>query len=117
MRFEERELKFYAQPITAETLQVGRTYFCVQYPDRDMLIPIVETFVFAGRKLHPEDAEGRLYFQDVESYLQGIRYGSAAAKNATFRVPLEENTKHIFEYEHALEELMKCSLRRRERGQ
>ncbi len=117
MRFEERELKLYAESITAQTLQVGRTYFSVQYADRDMLIPIVETFVFAGKKLHPKDADGCLYFQDVESYLQGIRYGSAAAKDATFQVPLEENTKHIFEYEHALEELMKCSLRRRKRGQ
>ena len=78
-----------------------------------MLIPIMETWVFAGRNLDPEDAENHLYFQDVESYLQGMRYGSATAENATFQVALEENTKHIFRYEHALEELPKCSLRQR----
>jgi hypothetical protein len=33
--------------------------------------------MFAGRNLDPEDAENHLYFQDAESYLQGIRYGSA----------------------------------------
>ncbi len=113
MRFEERELKPYAEPVTATLLKEGETYFSVQYADENMLIPIVETWFFAGRKLSPEDVENHLYFQDVESYLQGIRYGSANAENATFQVALERNTNHIFEYENALEELMKCSLRRR----
>jgi hypothetical protein len=47
------------------------------------------------------------------TYREGIRYSSADAENATFQVALEGNTNHIFEYEHALEELMRCSLRRR----
>lgn len=113
MRFEGRELQPWAQPVTAKMLEPGKVYFSVQFPDEDMLIPIIETWVFAGRKLDPKDAENHLFFQDVESYLQGIRYSSASAENAKFQVALEENTKHIFEYEHALEELMKCSLRRR----
>jgi hypothetical protein len=29
----------------------------------------METWIFAGRKLDPEDAEGDLYFQDLESYI------------------------------------------------
>ena len=82
-----------------------------------MLIPIVETWVFAGRKLSPQDTDDRMYFQNVESYLQRIRYSSTSSQNATFQVALEENAKHIFEYEQALEELMKCSLRRRALGQ
>ena len=60
----------------------GNIYFSVQFADEDMLIPIMETWVFAGRNLDPEDAENHLYFQDVESYLQGMRYGSATAENA-----------------------------------
>jgi hypothetical protein len=59
----------------------------------------------------PED--DRLYFQDVESYLQGVRYSSPTAENASFQVPTEKNINHIFEYERALEHLMSCSLRRR----
>jgi hypothetical protein len=113
MRFEERDLKPYAQPVTAKVLEQGRVYFSVQFADDDMLIPIMETWVFAGRKLDPKDAENHLYFQDVESYLQGIRYGTANDENATFQIALQENTKHFFEYEYALEELLKCSLRRR----
>jgi len=44
-----------------------------------------------------EGTENHLYFQDVESYLQGIPYGSASAENTAFHVALEENTRHIFE--------------------
>jgi len=113
MRFEARDLKPYAHPVTAKVLERGNVYFSIQFADDAMLIPIMETWVFAGSNLHPEDAQNHLYFQDVESYLQGIRYGTATDENATFQVALEENTNHFFEYEYALEELLKCSLRRR----
>jgi hypothetical protein len=113
MRFEERELKPYAEPVTASLLEEGDVYFSVQFTDEDMLIPIMETWVFAGRKLDTEDTEGYLYFQDIESYRQGIRYASATPDNATFQIATEENVNHIFEYEHALDQLMKCSLKRR----
>jgi hypothetical protein len=113
MRFEARELKPYAEPVTANVLKEGEVYFSVQFADDDMLIPIMETWVFAGRKLDPEDVEDRLYFQDVGSYLHGVRYNSDTADNAEFQVPTEKNINHIFEYERALEVLMQCSLRRR----
>ncbi len=113
MRFEERDLKPYAQPVTAKVLEQGKVYFSVQFADDNMLIPIMETWVFAGRNLDSEDAENHLFFQDVESYLQGIRYGTATTENATFQIAPEENTKHFFDYEYALEELLRCSLRRR----
>jgi hypothetical protein len=114
MRFEERELKSYAEPVTQDTLKAGEVYFSVQYADEDMLVPIMETWVFAGRNLDSEDMNAdRLYFQDLESYLQGIRYESATNENASFQVPSEKNINHIFDYERALDELMRCSLRRR----
>jgi hypothetical protein len=117
MRFEARELKSYASPVTADALKHGEVYLSVQFADENMLIPIVETWAFVGKGLDPENTERHLYFQDVESYLNGVRYGSPGAENATFQVALEGNTHHIFEYEQALEELMKCSLRRsRESG-
>jgi hypothetical protein len=114
MRFEERELKPYAEPVTPDTLKAGEVYFSVQFTDEDMLVPIMETWVFAGRNLDSEDVDvDRLYFQDVESYLQGIRYESAADENASFQVPSKNDINHIFDYERALDQLMKCSLRRR----
>jgi len=112
MQFEARELKSYASPVTADALKQGEVYFSVQFADENMLIPIVETWAFVGKGLDPEDTEHHLYFQDVESYLHGVRYGSPGAEDATFQVSLEGSTNHIFEYEQALEELMKCSLRR-----
>jgi hypothetical protein len=69
--------------------------------------------VFAGTNLDPEDEDGWLYFQDVESYRQGVRYDSATSENANFQVQTNKGINHIFEYECALEQLMKCSLRRK----
>jgi len=55
MRFEERELKPYAEPVAASLLKQGEVYFSVQFADEDMLVPIMETLVFAGRNLDPND--------------------------------------------------------------
>ena len=99
--------------MTPNLLSEGEVYFSVQFADEDMLIPIMETWVFAGRKLNPEDAEGHLYFQDLESYRQGIRYASATTENANFQLATEKSANHIFEYERAPDQFMLCSLRRR----
>lgn len=113
MIFEERELKPYAEPVTTSLLKEGDVYFSVQFADKEMLIPIMEAWVFAGRKLDPSDEENHLYFQDVGSYREGIRYDSATDDNSCFQVATDQNVKHIFEYEHALDLLLLCSLRRR----
>jgi hypothetical protein len=113
MRFEARELKSYAEPVTAGLLREGEVYFSVQFADENVLIPIMETWVFAGRNLDPEDEAGSLYFQDVESYGQGVRYHSRTSEDAGFQIQTDSSINHIFEYEHALEQLMACSLRRK----
>lgn len=112
MRFEARELKSYAEPVKADELVEGQIYFSVQFVDRDLLIPVMETWAFAGRNLDPEEEGDLLYFQDVESYREGVRYGSTAENGARFQVQDVDQIKHIFIFERALEELMKCSLRR-----
>jgi hypothetical protein len=78
-----------------------------------MLIPIMEAWVFAGWKLDPGDDENHLYFQDVGSYHEGIRYDSATDENSCFQVATDRNVNHIFEYEHPLDLLLLCSLKRR----
>jgi hypothetical protein len=65
MRFEERELKSYAEPVISNLLTEGEVYFSVQFADEDMLIPILEAWVFAGRKLDPKDVEGHLYLSGL----------------------------------------------------
>src|SRR5271154_5466568 len=112
MRFEARDLKLYAEPGVASDLREGEVYFSVQFVDEKMLIPIIETWVYAGKGRDPEIEADRLYFQDVESYGRGIRWNSADKDEADFQVQQLQYIKHIFEYERALEVLMNCSLRR-----
>jgi hypothetical protein len=39
----------------------------INYADDEMLVPIMETVVFIGRNLEPNDVR-QVYFQDVESH-------------------------------------------------
>lgn len=113
MRFEGRELKPYAEPVSASELREGQVYFSVNFFDDDMLVPDVRAVVFVGRNLEPQD-EGKVYFQDFESYRQGARYVDAKGDfDARFEVGSEREVGHIFDYEHALDALMKCAIRRR----
>jgi len=113
MRFEERELKPYAEPVSSSELREGVVYFAVQFVDEEMLIPTMEPLVFIGRNLNPEDV-GQLYFQDAGSYRQGLRHTSATGEDdsATLYQQAEAQVSHIFEYDRALDALMACSLRR-----
>ena len=114
MRFE-REAPAFAEPISAAELKVGSIYFAVQYFDDDLLTPGMEALVFVGRNLGSEDTD-QLYFQDAGSYRDGVRFGSAAAEDAVFYVQSENELNHIFEYERAVDVLLRCLLRRRERA-
>jgi hypothetical protein len=56
---------------------------------------------------------GLLYFQDLDSYRNGVRFASAGGKpNAEFHVFGENGIGHIFVFDQAIDELNKCSLRR-----
>ncbi len=119
LHFEERALRPYAEPLSIDELEEGEVYFTIQYtgPDRDGLFPIMETLVFVGFNLDEEDVERRVYFQDLESYQAGIRYGTATSEdNSHFYAQEPRHLNHIFKYENALNELLKCSLRRRKIG-
>jgi hypothetical protein len=98
VRFEGRELKSYAEPVSAAELKEGSVYFALTFVDEDMLIPTMETLVFAGRDLEPGNVR-KFYFRDVDSEDEWDYTAS--------------NINHIFEIEHALDQLMACSLRRR----
>ncbi len=116
MRFEERELKTFATFVLAKDLKEGAVYFVTHYLDDKMLIPIMRPVVFIGKNLEPGDA-GRLYFQDVESYRSGSRRDSRDLDTeALFESFPETDTgdvSAVYEYEDALDELMRCALRRR----
>jgi hypothetical protein len=110
MRFEARELKPYAEPVSSENLREGDVYFAVFFLDDDALIPVLAPRVFIGRDLDTHD-EDVLYFQDFDSYKRGVRFDSASGKDeAIFETGAE---KHMFDYERALDVLMSCALKRR----
>jgi hypothetical protein len=109
MRFDARELKPYAEPVSVTELKEGSVYFLVNFLDDSMHLPSMETLVFIGR-----NQEGRFQFQDLESYRQGVRPASATSDDEVNLFECSEaQLKCIFQYEQALEELMRCSLRRR----
>ncbi len=111
MRFEGRDLTTHAEPISASALSEAQIYFFVYYVDDDLLIPLMETVVFVGRYVSSEGTD-LLRFQDVGSYQRGIRFGSPESEEAQFQGATENGINHLFDYEHALDELMRCALRR-----
>lgn len=116
MRFEERELKTFATFVLAKDLKEGSIYFGTQYLDDKMLLPMMRPVVFIGKNLEPGDV-GRMYFQDAESYRSGSRRNSPDPDtDALFESFPETKTgavSAIYEYEDALDELMRCALRRK----
>jgi len=96
-------------PFCPDQLEEGRVYFAVIFLDERGLVPSMEPRVFVGAKIEPEG--NQLYFQDFASHQRGIRFESPDAdEEATF---VTGAGRYIFEYEHALDVLMACALRRR----
>lgn len=111
MRFEARELKPYAEPVSASELKLGKDYFSVSFVDDECCIPIIDTLIFTGKT-----DEGLLRFQDVVSYQRGVRLHADTDEGyATFYQCTEDQLNAIFEYERALDVLMCCLLKRRDR--
>lgn len=111
--FEQRELPTAADPVRAEELKIGDTYFKVSYADADMTIPLVDSVVFIGFNLDG-DEEDTLYFQDVESYRSGVRITDTDVEpeDATFYATQASTLHAMFDFQGALEDLMRCSIRR-----
>ena len=111
----EREVPPYAEPVSPSELKEGSVYFAVQFFDEDMCTPGMEALVFIGRNVGSEDTD-ELYFQDAGSYRDGVRLGSAAAaEDAVFYRQSPTEISHIFEYERAVDVLLRCLFRRRKR--
>lgn len=113
MYFEGRELTPYSEPVSAEKLKEGLVYFSVTFIDDDMHIPIMDTLIFIGKNLEENDNE-QIYFQDIHSYREGVRFESAAENDyASFFSCTADELNNIFEFERALDVLMRCLLRRK----
>ena len=114
LHFAGRDLKPYGEFASASDLAEGETYFIVHFLDDRMLVPELRPLVFIGRDRAPEDAN-MLYFQDAGSYIAGVRYESATSTTEAEFHTVDQNTPFVFEFEGALEVLLRCSLKRKAR--
>lgn len=114
-KFDQREIPTYPQPIPSDQLIEGETYFHVLYVDRDMKIPMISSLVYIGKNFG-DDEVSTLYFQDPRSYRAGVRITDENLDPDSVQLESfpEASFHGVFDFDHALEELMKCSLRRKE---
>lgn len=110
----KEKLKAYAEPVAASELREGSIYFFVNFVDEEMLIPTMDTVVYIGENLEPGD-ENRVYFQDIGSFHRGVRYdGEGDGDLAVFQSGSKNEIGHVFDFEHGLDVLLACSVRRQQ---
>ena len=118
MQFAGRDLKPLAEPIAPDQLVVGEVYSSVQFIDQDMFAPVVEPVVFLGNDLDPGSEGAGHYFQDASSFLAGVHWSPGAPEQPDDAPDVQVYQQrlgqimHIYEFERALDVLLKCSLRR-----
>jgi len=114
MDLNAQKIRPYSTPVSGAELRTGRTYFSVTYADEHMRIPVIETLVFLGRNLSEGDTN-RLYFQDADSYIRGVRFETARETDgAEFHTCTPKDLGAVFELENAIEELLRCVTRGRD---
>jgi len=117
LRFEARVLAPSAEYVKSSNLNEGQTYFMVAYVDRDLLIPQLEAVVFVGRDLEAGET-GHVYFQDIDSYRNGVRMDDPdiEEKDGDLKGYLHkfaEDVPAVFSFESAIDDLLRCYLRRK----
>jgi hypothetical protein len=128
MRFEARELKDYAVSVEEADLKVGKTYFLVWFFDEAMLIPELNAMVYLGYGISEDDPD-RYIFQDAGSYMAGqgyeefldddssdedIKDDDGVAIEAELQALSKSELGGVYEFEEALNVLLRCSVRRTE---
>jgi hypothetical protein len=113
LRFDARDLKPYAETVSAKDLVEGTVYYSVHFVDGDALIPAMDPLVFIGRNLRPGDV-GRIYLQDYGSYHRGVRFPDRGVEGpwARYETTLEDGMINLHDFESGLNELLACSIRR-----
>lgn len=107
-------MKERATAVKPTDLVQGGTYFMVSYVDQNCLIPVVEPLVFLGRSIHG-DIDGKLYFQDAESYVHEGPYLEKANGHQELLSFPDHGIGSILVLEEAVEELERCLARTKRR--
>jgi hypothetical protein len=111
MRFEGRQLKPHPTYVNHKLLKEGRVYFVVSFIDNDLLVPELQSIVFIGRNLLPDD-RSKIYFQDFSSYQEGARFPASRGTAANF-ICFSANEHYVQDFEEAINELLRCSIKRK----
>jgi hypothetical protein len=118
LRFETRGLPPRGEYLKSTDLCEGEAYFIVDYSDAALLIPQLTPVVFVGRDIETRGS-GKVYFQDIDSYISGVRLEDPhpdadrdAERGLVYK--FVEDQPAVFDYEGAVDELLRCYLRRRE---
>jgi hypothetical protein len=117
LRFEGRVLAPLAEYVKSTDLKEGEIYFRVVYADLDLLIPHLEPVVFVGRNLGAGET-GQVFFQDIDSYGDGVRIedhdiGENGDDLRGLLYKFAEDAPAVFSFECAIDDLLRCYLRRR----
>lgn len=94
----------------------GEVYYRLTFPDRDLLFPNVETFVFVGKNLSDQDKGDVWYFQASNSY---ARFGSiVGTKGGDRQVTLvtDQDCADMLDLDELNKELRAVAERRRAKG-
>lgn len=112
MYFNGKELKPFAEPVKADFLELQGVYYAVSFADERMAIPVMHTVVFIGENLNEDDADV-LYFQDIDSFNAGATFASLDGDSHAMVITVKRHELNgIYDYNEALEILMRCQLRR-----
>lgn len=117
--FPERAVPESGNPITPEHLRLGGHYFRVSFVDSDMCVPEMIPLVFIGRGQASQSAK-KFVFQDFYSYSKGVEPESErhSTDNSESRLEVygRKELGGIYEFEDALNSILRCSLRRGKRN-
>ena len=112
MWFPGRQLRDYAIPVAIDELELGNIYFKVVFLDADCKIPEWFTLVFVEKRASAGNPT-LYYFQDVGSYLSGLRHTDKTIDGEVQLHYFEETgINGIYGFDEALDIMLKCSLRR-----
>jgi hypothetical protein len=117
LRFEGRVLAPKAEYLKADDLNEGETYFMVDYADPELLVPQLTPVVFVGRNLEA-DGSGHVYFQDMDSYRDGVRIDDLDSEEnggdlKGLLYKFAQKDPAVVSFESAIDELLRCYLRRK----
>lgn len=100
--------------LSTNTFVVGEVYYRVTYPDREMRLPGIESFVCVGSELSDQHSGDTWYFQPASDF---GRFGSALAPGMRGRPVIcvsHECLAEMLDIDRLLDELRGAARRRGE---